>query len=112
MGEPRETGPGPDASGGNVRRIGIRELRQHASVYVDLAERGYTVDITNRGRLVAHLIPAKAPDSPMERWLAAGVLREAEEDGDILDIDPAPPVPPGQPTASQALSEMRDQERL
>jgi hypothetical protein len=35
------------------RRIGIRELRQHASIYVDLAEKGYTVDITNRGRRAA-----------------------------------------------------------
>ena len=35
------------------QRIGIRELRQHASIYVDLAEKGQTVDITHRGRLVA-----------------------------------------------------------
>jgi antitoxin (DNA-binding transcriptional repressor) of toxin-antitoxin stability system len=40
------------------RTIGIGELRQHARVYVDLAEKGYTVDITNRGRLVARLVPA------------------------------------------------------
>jgi prevent-host-death family protein len=108
MGEPQQTGP----TRGNVQRIGIRELRQHASVYVDLAERGYTVDITNRGRLVAHLIPAKTPDSPLERWLAAGIVREAEEEGDILEIEPAPPVPPGQPTASQALMDMRNGEQL
>jgi antitoxin (DNA-binding transcriptional repressor) of toxin-antitoxin stability system len=101
----------PATSAGNVRRIGIRELRQHASVWVDLAERGYTVDITNRGRLVAQLIPARAPDSPLERWLAAGILKEAEEDGDLLDIDPAPAVPPGQPTASQTLGQMREEER-
>lgn len=101
----------PATAEGNVRRIGIRELRQHASVWVDLAERGYTVDITNRGRLVAHLTPARAPDSPLERWLAAGILKEAEEDGDLLEIDPAPPVPPGQPTASQTLARMREGER-
>lgn len=110
MGEPRETAI--SQPGGNVHRIGIRELRQHASVYVDMAERGYTVDITNRGRLVAHLIPAKVPDSPLERWLAAGIVREAEEDGDILEIEPAPPVPSGQPTASQALLDMRNGELL
>lgn len=90
------------------RRIGIRELRQHASVYVDLAERGYVVDITNRGRLVAQLVPAKEPESPVERLLAAGVIREAREPGDLLDIEPAPPVPPGQPTASEILQEMRE----
>ena len=48
-------------------RIGIRELRQHAGVYVDLAEKGYTVDITNRGRLVAQMVPVRLPDSPLER---------------------------------------------
>src|ERR1022692_906638 len=47
----RPHGPGRPASRAEAaersstrRRIGIRELRQHASVYVDLAEKGYTVD--------------------------------------------------------------------
>lgn len=95
----------------DVRRIGIRELRQHASIYVDLAEKGYTVDITNRGRLVAQLVPARQPDSPLERWIAAGVLTEAEEAGDLLEIEPAPPVAPGSPSASELLTRLRDQER-
>ena len=112
MGELRENRPDPDGADAGARRIGIRELRQHASVYVDMAERGYTVDITNRGRLVAHMVPAKEPGSPLERWLAAGILHEAEEPGDILDIDPAPAVEPGRPTASGALAEMRDRERF
>jgi len=63
------------------QRIGIRELRQHASVYVDLVERGYTVDITNRGRLVAQMIPVRDPESPLERWIAKGVIERAEDDG-------------------------------
>lgn len=91
-----------------ARRIGIRELRQHASVYVDLAEKGQTVDITNRGRLVARLVPAGEPDSPLERLIAARVLRPAEEPGSLLDIEPAPPVPPGHPTASEILQELRE----
>jgi prevent-host-death family protein len=71
-------------------RIGIRELRQHASVYVDLAEKGYTVDITNRGRLVAQLVPAYEPDSPLERLIAAGLIEPAEEGGGLAGIDPYP----------------------
>ncbi len=90
------------------RTIGIRELRQHASVYVDLAEKGYTVDITNRGRLVARLIPAGEPESPLERLIAAGILQRAEDPGSLLDIEPAPPVPEGQPTASEILQELRE----
>jgi len=91
-----------------ARRIGIRELRQHASLYVDLAEKGYTVDITNRGRLVARLVPAEEADSPLERLVAAGILQRAEDPGSLLDIEPAPPVPEGQPTASEILQEMRE----
>ncbi|HLI42332.1 MAG TPA: type II toxin-antitoxin system prevent-host-death family antitoxin [Streptosporangiaceae bacterium] len=71
-------------------RIGIRELRQHASVYVDLAERGYTVDITNRGRLVARLVPVGEPGSPVERLIAAGIIEPAEEGGGVADLEPYP----------------------
>jgi prevent-host-death family protein len=103
----RRASSGEDAA----RRIGIRELRQHASVYVDLAEKGYTVDITNRGRLVAQLVPARDPESPLERLMAAGIVREAEDPGDLLDIEPAPPVPPGQPAASDVLRQLREEDR-
>ena len=88
-------------------RIGIRELRQHASVYVDLAEKGYTVDITNRGRLVAQLVPVSEPGSPLERLIAAGVIEPAEEGGGVGDLDPYPALPVGQPTASEILAQMR-----
>jgi prevent-host-death family protein len=77
-------------------RIGIRELRQHASVYVDLAEKGYTVDITNRGRLVAQLVPVREPGSPLERLIAAGIIEPAEEQGGVGDIEPYPAVGRGQ----------------
>jgi prevent-host-death family protein len=92
--------------------IGVRELRQHASLYVDLAEKGYTVDITNRGRLVARLVPARELESPLERLLAAGILEPAEDPGDLLDVEPGPPVPPGHPTASEILLQMREEERF
>ncbi len=88
-------------------RIGIRELRQHASVYVDLAEKGYTVDITNRGRLVAQLVPVREPGSPLERLIAAGIIEPAEEGGGVGDLDPYPAPPGGQPTASEILSRIR-----
>jgi antitoxin (DNA-binding transcriptional repressor) of toxin-antitoxin stability system len=96
-----------------AQRIGIRELRQHASVYVDLVERGYTVDITNRGRLVAQMIPVRDPESPLERWIARGVIERAEDEGSVLDIDPYPSTSgtsgtsAGQPSASQAVTQLR-----
>jgi prevent-host-death family protein len=92
------------------RRIGIRELRQHASVYVDLAEKGYTVDITNRGRLVAQLVPVRELGSPLERLIAAGIIEQAEEGGGVADLDPYPASPAGSPTASESLGRIRRQE--
>jgi prevent-host-death family protein len=98
------------------QRIGIRELRQHASVYVDLVEHGYTVDITNRGRLVAQLIPVRDPESPIERWIARGVIERAEDDGSVLDIGPYPSPggaagprggAAGAPAASEELARLR-----
>jgi antitoxin (DNA-binding transcriptional repressor) of toxin-antitoxin stability system len=80
----------PAGRTGSRHRIGIRELRQHASVYVDLAEKGYTVDITNRGRLVAQLVPVTEPGSPLERLIAAGIIEPAEEPGGVGDLEPYP----------------------
>ena len=94
-----------------ARRIGVRELRQHASIYIDLVEKGYTVDITNRGRLVAQLVPVGEPESPLERLIAAGIIDPAEDPGDLLDVEPGPPVPPGQPSASEILLQQREEER-
>jgi antitoxin (DNA-binding transcriptional repressor) of toxin-antitoxin stability system len=111
----RPRGPGRPASraesaerSSTRRRIGIRELRQHASIYVDLAEKGYTVDITNRGRLVAQLVPAFDPGSPLERLIAAGVVEPAEEPGGVGDIEPYPSPATRQPTASEVLGQARD----
>src|SRR5208282_483098 len=92
-------------------RIGIRELRQHASVYVDLAEKGYTVDITNRGRLVAQLVPVREPGSPLERLIAAGIIESAEEPGGVGDIEPYPSPASGQPSASEVLGLARGRSR-
>src|ERR1700739_429216 len=89
------------------QRIGIRELRQHASVYVDLVERGYTVDITNRGRLGAQTITVRGPESPLERWIAKGVIERAEDYGSILDVDPYPGTTGGQPSGGEALEQLR-----
>ena len=38
-------------------RIGVRELRQYASRYLEIVKRGETVEVTERGQLVALLVP-------------------------------------------------------
>lgn len=39
-----------------MTRIGVRELRQHASHYLEKVKDGEVVEITDRGKLVALLV--------------------------------------------------------
>jgi prevent-host-death family protein len=58
-----------------MARIGIRELRQHASRYLELVKAGQTVEVTDRGRLVALLTPPSEGAGHRDRLIRAGVLR-------------------------------------
>jgi prevent-host-death family protein len=96
---------------GRVERIGIRELRQNASTYIDMVRReGVTVEVTNRGRLAAKIIPAEEPEDPLADLVAAGVVEplDDEEPGDLLDIVPLPPLKAG-PTLSEDIIREREE---
>jgi prevent-host-death family protein len=92
----------------DAERIGIRELRQHASRYVAMAKAGLRVPVTDRGKLVAYLVPADESGSVYARLVAAGRVRPAV--GNLLDLLPPPPAEPGEPPASEVLQRMRDEE--
>lgn len=91
-----------------MKRIGIRELRQRASDYVRLAEHGEPVEITDRGRPVAMLVPVPT-GSTRERLIAQGRLKVGG--GDPLRVPPLPAAPSGEPTLSEVLEELRRDER-
>ncbi len=57
-----------------MERIGVRELRQHASRYLDRVKTGETVEVTERGHLVALLVPPSAALTARDRLVAAGRL--------------------------------------
>jgi prevent-host-death family protein len=88
--------------------IGIRELRQRASQYIDRVRRGDTIQVTDRGRPVALLVPIPE-DSVIERLLKEGRLSAATGDLDEL----GPPLTPaeGVPLPSETLRELREDER-
>lgn len=94
---------------GEPDRIGIRELRQHASRYVAMAKAGKRIAVTDRGKLVAYLVPAEEPTTTFQRLVAAGQVTPAT--GNILDHLPPEPARPGERPLSQVLQEMRDEER-
>jgi antitoxin (DNA-binding transcriptional repressor) of toxin-antitoxin stability system len=56
------------------KQIGVKALRDGLSAVLRSLEPGESLDITDRGRVVAHLV-AGGPSSPYERLLASGALR-------------------------------------
>jgi prevent-host-death family protein len=88
--------------------VGIRELRQRASELLRLVEHGEVVEITDRGRPVAHLTPVPE-GTPLERMRASGEIEPATED---LDDLPEPLVLPEELEApSIMLERLRRDER-
>jgi prevent-host-death family protein len=88
--------------------VGVRELRQRASELLRLVERGEVIEITDRGRPVAQLVPLPQ-GSPLERLRAAGEIDTATHDLDDLP-DPIT-LPPGSESPSAVLSRLRRDER-
>jgi prevent-host-death family protein len=86
-------------------RIGVRELRQHASRYLALVARGESVEVTDRGRPVAMLVPVC--DDAWDALLASNRVLQPEDATDLAD---EPPVDYGF-DASSVLRSMRDHER-
>lgn len=98
---------------GEPDSIGIRELRQDASRYVDMAEHGMRVPVTRRGKLVAYLVPAEEPKTAFERLVAAGQVRRATGSMRDLLAEIGPPLPPepGESSPFEELMRMRGEER-
>ncbi|MGH8995261.1 MAG: type II toxin-antitoxin system Phd/YefM family antitoxin [Acidimicrobiales bacterium] len=67
-------------------RIGVRELRQHASRYLVRVAAGETIEVTDRGRPVAMLVPSRR--DPWEELVAAGQVLGRTQDGDVVDEAP------------------------
>jgi prevent-host-death family protein len=67
-----------------MERIGLRELRQNASRYIARVARGETVEVTQRGRLVARIVPAG--EDSWEELILRGDVIPAESPGDLLDV--------------------------
>ena len=57
-----------------MERIGVRELRQHATRYLGRVKAGETVEVTERGQLVALLVPPAPGATERERLIAMGQL--------------------------------------
>ncbi|HZI98979.1 MAG TPA: type II toxin-antitoxin system prevent-host-death family antitoxin [Actinomycetales bacterium] len=89
-----------------MERIGVRELRQHASRYLARVKGGETVEVTERGRLVALLVPPGPATGARERLIADGRLIPAAEPFRLPS--PVSP-PPGAPSTGEILDDLREE---
>ncbi|HEV7804454.1 MAG TPA: type II toxin-antitoxin system prevent-host-death family antitoxin [Solirubrobacteraceae bacterium] len=91
-----------------MRSIGIRELRQQASKHLRDVERGETIEVTDRGRPVALLVPVPRTGTA-ERLIASGRMTAPEHDLFALG-EPLEPRAGG-PLPSEVLAALRAEER-
>ena len=91
-------------------RVGVRELRQNLSVYLDRVKAGETLEVTEHGRPVARLGPRQDAGRSIVDWMIADG-RIAPSSIRPRDIPPPLPDPdPTGPTLTEILLQMREEE--
>lgn len=91
-------------------RAGIRELRQNLSRFVDLVKAGETIEVTEHGRLVARLTPARDTGSELADLQERG-LTVRRPSLDLASLAPARQPDRGERMPSEALAAARAFER-
>lgn len=88
----------------SVSAVGVRELRQNLSVYLDQVKRGASLQVTEHGHVVAVLQPVPEAMARLDRLAAQGLVRPATRR--LRDLPPPRPLPAGQPSMRDVLDDL------
>ncbi|MCX6545413.1 MAG: type II toxin-antitoxin system prevent-host-death family antitoxin [Acidobacteria bacterium] len=89
-------------------RVGVRELRQNLSVYLERVVAGETLDVTDRGHTVAMLVPLRPGATLVERLVASGrAIPATRRLEDLPPLKGKIPADLGE-RAQRALQELRE----
>jgi prevent-host-death family protein len=91
-----------------AERVGVRELRQNLSVYLDRVKAGESLEVTEHGHPVARLSPLSPAKRKIEQMIEEGRIRRAYLH---TPFNPLPMPANAKMTISEALAEMRAEER-
>lgn len=90
-----------------MSEVGVRELRQNLSVYLNRVKEGESLRVTEFGRAVALLTPLpKKEMNVFERMVAEGKATPPTKS--LTDIRLPKPGPPGLPRSEDILAELRE----
>ena len=91
-----------------MEAVGVRELRQNLSVYLDRVKEGETLRVTEHGQEVALLtpLPAKAMNV-FERLVAEG--RAIAPTSSLKNLKLPTPGPPGLPRSEDIIAALREE---
>ena len=84
--------------------VGVRELRNNLSRYLERVREGEEVIVTDRGKAVARMVPVKE-ESVIDRLIREGKITPAKKPK--RPTSELPPPVKGKGTASDLLIEMR-----
>ncbi len=87
----------------------MRELKQNASAVLRRVLAGESVEITQRGRPVAMIVPLPREEDVVDRLVAQGLATPAR--GDLTELPPPIKLRPGAKLPSEILEELRSDER-
>ncbi|MGQ0466600.1 MAG: type II toxin-antitoxin system Phd/YefM family antitoxin [Sporichthyaceae bacterium] len=87
-----------------MTRVGVRELRQNASRYVQMVKAGETVEITERGELVALLVAPGPSLARRDRLIGTGRLIRATGSTGRLRSGRSLPIRTGEPSNADLLA--------
>ena len=85
--------------------VGVRELRQNLSVYLEKVKQGARYTVTEHGHVVAELRPAPAVENPIQRLINEGLATPAKRS--IRDLPKPLPAKRGR-SLSKILTELRE----
>ena len=86
--------------------VGVRELRQNLSIYLDQVKQGAAFQVTEHGRVVAVLSALPPSASRYDMLLAQGLITPATKS--LRDLPPPRRLPAGARPMSAILDELRE----